>query len=115
MDLAMFLQWAGAVGLVLGVLNTAWTMVGKAAKPLNEKVTAVEGQITKYRGDLAAHDRRIQMLESEAKHAPTSDQVTDLRLTIERLDGHIRRLEESMSGLGHTVRSMDDFLRKEKS
>lgn len=115
MDLALFLQWAGAVGLVLGVLNTAWTMVGKAAKPLNEKVTSVEAQVTKYRSDLVDHDRRIQTLEGEAKHAPTGEQVTGLRITVERLDGHIKRLEESMTGLSHTVRRMDEFLRSERS
>lgn len=115
MDLALFLQWAGAVGLVLGVLNTAWTMVGKAAKPLNEKVTAIEAQVVKYRADLVDHDRRIQALEDAAKHTPTSDQITGLLLSIERLDGHIKRLDESTSGLTHTVRRMDDFLRREQA
>ncbi|MGB3317472.1 MAG: hypothetical protein WBA75_00405 [Sphingopyxis granuli] len=115
MDLALFLQWAGAVGLVLGVLNTAWTMVGKAAKPLNEKVTAVEGQLVKYRADLVDHDRRIQALEGEQRHVPTGEQVTGLRITVERLDGHIKRLEESMTGLSHTVRRMDEFLRRDQA
>jgi hypothetical protein len=115
MDLALFLQWAGAVGLVLGVLNTAWTMVGKAAKPLNEKVTAVEAQVVKYRADLVDHDRRIQGLEGEAKHTPTGEQVNDLRVSVERLDGHIKRLEESLNGLAHTVRRMDDFLRRDQA
>lgn len=115
MDLALFLQWAGAVGLVLGVLNTAWTMVGKAAKPLNEKVTAIEAQVVKYRADLVDHDRRIQGLEGEAKHTPTGEQVNDLRVSVERLDGHIKRLEESLNGLAHTVRRMDDFLRSERA
>lgn len=115
MDLQLFLQWAGAAGLVLGILNTVWTMIGKAAKPVNDKIEATDAKVDKYRSDLAAHDRRIQALEDDRKHAPTGEQVTNLRLTAERLDGHVKRLEESMSGLAHTVRSMDDFLRREKA
>lgn len=108
MDFDAFMRWAGAVALALTIINTAWIMAGRGAKPFTERQN-------KHSDDLKDHDRRIQALEGEAKHAPTGSQVTDLRLSVERLDGHVKRLEESMSGLTHTVRSMDAFLRSEKA
>lgn len=115
MDLALFTQWAGAIGLGLGIVNMAWNLAGRAAKPVADKLKAVDDRLNTYRTDLIDHDRRIQTLEGEARHAPTGEQVTGLRLSVERLDGHVKRLEESMNGLTHTVRRMDEFLRKERA
>lgn len=115
MDFDTLMRWGGLAALVLTIINTGWIIAGRAAKPVNDKITALDGKVDKYRTDLADHDRRIQKVENDQVHAPTGTQVTGLMLSVERLDGHVKRLDESMNGLTHTVRSMDAFLRSEKA
>lgn len=108
MDLDQLLKWGGAAGLFLSIINYIWIMAGRGAKPFSDR-------LDKHSVDLKEHDRRIQLLENEQRHTPTGEQVTNLRLTCERLDGHVKRLEEAMNGLGHTVRRIDEYLRSEKA
>ena len=112
MDLMLFTQWAGAIGLALGIINMAWNLAGRAAKPVADKLKGIDDRLNNYRVDLIAHDRRIQDVENELKHQPTSNQVTELRVTAERLDGHVKRLDETVNSLAHTVRRIDDYLRE---
>lgn len=114
MDLQLFTQWAGAVGLALGIVNMAWNMAGRAAKPVNEKLKALEEKLTGYRADLVDHDRRIQQVENEQKHQPTGREVTELRVAIERLDGHVKSLDKTFEPLARTVTRIDDYLRENK-
>lgn len=115
MDLALFTQWAGAAGLVLGIVNMFWNMAGRAAKPVNDKIAALDVKVEKYRGDLAGHDRRIQSLEGLVPHMPTAQQVHGLQVTVERLDVHLGGLEKAMEGFGRMVTRIDDYLRENKS
>ncbi|PAL20206.1 DUF2730 family protein [Sphingopyxis sp. GW247-27LB] len=108
MDLQLFTQWAGAVGLALGIINMAWNMLSRSTKGMTDR-------LEKHSTDLKDHDRRIQALEGEAKHAPTGEQVTELRLSIAQLDGHVKRLDGTLTGLATTVRRMDEYLRSEKA
>src|SRR3546814_7171424 len=96
MELSLFLQWAGAAGLVLGILNTIWTMIGRGTKPFNDRMD-------KHSADLKEHDRRIQAIEGKQEHSPTSKEVADLRVTVATLDTHVRGLNETIAGLGRTV------------
>lgn len=104
MDFDTFMRWAGAAALVLTIINTGWIMAGRGAKPFTDRQD-------KHSTDLKDHDRRIQLLESEQKHAPTGKEVTELRVAIERLDGHIRGFDS----LSRTVNRIDDYLRETKS
>lgn len=107
MDLGLFLQWAGAAGLILGIVNTMWTMVGRGTKPFSDRMD-------KHSGDLKDHDRRIQTLEGLVPHLPTSRQVQDLRVTVERLDVHLKALDKTIEAFGRTVLRIDDYLRENK-
>lgn len=107
MDLDLMLKWGGGIGLLLSILNTAWVMAGRAAKPVTDR-------LDKHSADLKDHDRRIQQLENDDKHQPTGEQVTELRITAERLDGHVKRLDATVERLNHTVRRIDDYLRDSK-
>lgn len=115
MDLQTFTQWAGAVGLVLGIVNMFWNMAGRAAKPVTEKLTALDTKLNQYRGDLVEHDRRIQKVEGEMVHVPSGKEVGDLRVAIERLDGHVKGLEKTFEPLARTVARIDDFLRENRA
>lgn len=107
MDLQLFTQWAGAIGLALGIINMAWNMLSRSTK-------GVMDRLEKHSTDLKEHDRRIQELETEAKHVPTGGEVSDLRVTTERLDVHVRSLDKTIEALTHTVRRIDDYLRESK-
>jgi predicted RNase H-like nuclease (RuvC/YqgF family) len=115
MDFDTLMRWGGLAALVLTIINTGWIIAGRAAKPVNDKITALDGKVDKYRSDLADHDRRIQKVENDQHHAPTGAQVTDLRLSIAQLDGHVKRLDSTLEGLTSTVRRMDEYLRSEKA
>jgi hypothetical protein len=108
MDLQLFLQWAGAAGLVIGIVNTVWGMLGKGVKPFQDR-------LDRHSKDLIGHDRRIQTLEGLVPHLPTSAQVTDLRVTVERLDTHLGNLDKTIDVFSRMVTRIDDFLRENKA
>ncbi len=117
-----FMRYAGAIALILSIVNVAWTLAGRAGKPVNDKITAVdakvvavEAKVEAYRAAQVTHDRRIQAVEGELKHMPTRNEVTELMLATTALRGNVDRLDEAIVGLTHTVRRMDDYLREERS
>ena len=105
MELKDLLMWLGVAGTLLGIANTAWIMFGRAAKPLTDK-------IAEYRKDLVDHDRRIQAVESELRHLPSRLDVSKLEITTTRLEGDLKTLNDQLGTLNHTVRRIDDYLRK---
>ncbi|ALJ14253.1 DUF2730 family protein [Sphingopyxis macrogoltabida] len=115
MDLALFTQWAGAIGLALGIINMAWNMAGRAAKPVTEKFKAQDDRLDKHSVDLKDHDRRIQTLEGLVPHLPTSSQVNELRVTVERIDTHLLNLDKTIELFTRMVTRIDDYLRENKA
>lgn len=103
MDFDTFMRWGGIIALVLTIINTGWIMAGRGAKPFTDRQN-------KHSDDLKDHDRRIQTLENEQRHAPTGKEVNELRVAIERLDGHVRTFEP----LARTVARIDDYLRENR-
>jgi tRNA threonylcarbamoyladenosine modification (KEOPS) complex Pcc1 subunit len=107
MDFDSFMRWAGAAALVLTIINTVWIMAGRGAKTFTDRQD-------KHSDDLKDHDRRIQALEGEQKHAPSGKEVHDLRVTAERLDVHVRALDKSIETLARQFTRIDDYLREAK-
>lgn len=106
MDFDTLVKWMGVVGGLLGIVNIAWTLVGKGSKGIVDK-------LEKNRVDLIDHDRRIQALESELKHIPSAAAFTDLRVAVTKLEGHLSRLDDAVGRVSATVRSIDNYLRDE--
>lgn len=62
---------------------------------------------------LADHDRRISRVENDLQHLPSKNEMHDLQLVIVRLEGTVGRLEEKVTGIGHTVGNLDNYMRTE--
>lgn len=108
MDLALFTQWAGAVGLALGIINMGWNMLSRSTKGITDRQE-------RHSNDLKEHDRRIQSLEGLVPHLPTSAQIADLRETVGRLDVHVSAVEKTIDVFSKMVTRIDDYLRENKS
>lgn len=108
MDLVLFTQWAGAVGLALGIINMAWNMLSRSTKGVTDR-------LEKHANDLKEHDRRIQAVEGLVPHLPTSSQVNEMRVTVERIDTHLLNLDKTIELFTRMVTRIDDYLRENKS
>jgi hypothetical protein len=83
----------------------------KVAAKLTALTAAIETQKDESRASLKGHDRRIQAVEDEMKHLPTSDEFAELQISVTRLDGKIERVDEMVTWVKSTVQSMDNYLR----
>lgn len=63
---------------------------------------------------LKHHDRRIQAVENEIKHLPTSDEFGVLQLSVTRVEGDMKRVEGTLDRVDHVVQRIDDYLRTNK-
>lgn len=61
---------------------------------------------------LADHDKRISRVEHDLQYLPSKNEMHDLQLVIVRLEGTVGRLEEKVTGIGHTVGNLDSYMRK---
>ncbi|WP_048648963.1 DUF2730 family protein [Nitratireductor soli] len=102
----LFIQtWSGPLASLLAVISIVYTWLTARSK-------ANEGKISGHEKKLTAHDRRIQGLEAEVKHLPRTEDVHDLRVSLEQVKGSLGRLEESHIGINRAVRRMEEFLMK---
>ncbi len=59
---------------------------------------------------LALHEARISAIETEIKHLPDKDDVTDLKIEITRLAGTVGRLDEATKGISRVVTRIDSYM-----
>lgn len=112
-------QWLGAVAFLVSIVNVVaiWILrPGKIAKERHEALkTSVDERFAASaeasRVALKEHDRRIQALESDQKHLPTTD---DLHGVKEALASLKAKVETEMESMGTTVRRIDDYLRSNR-
>lgn len=62
---------------------------------------------------LAEYDKRISRVEHDLEHLPSKNEMHELQLVIVRLEGTVGRLEEKVTGIGHTVGNLDSYMRTE--
>ena len=111
-------QWIALIALLVSIVNTVAVWVsrpGKLAKErhdaLKEWVDKTVDTLSKATSDsLKAHDRRIQAVEGDQKHMPTTDDFHELSKQVAGLEAS---LKAQVEGLSHTVRRIDDYLREE--
>lgn len=99
-------SWLGVISTALGIGAIFYTWLTARASA-NGKTLEGHGKT------LIDHDRRIQSVESELKHLPDKDTVTELKLAIAELKGTVGRLDEQLGSVGRTVHRIDDYLRKD--
>jgi len=99
-------NWAGLMALLISLGTTVYAWFTSKSRVNAEHLKAVDAK-------LAEHSARIAELESEMRHLPAKDDVTELKLSIVKLEGTVGRLDEALSGVSRTVQRIDGYLRKE--
>jgi peptidoglycan hydrolase CwlO-like protein len=106
MNSATLMGWLGGIAAMLTVINTIWILVNRGTAHFGDK-------LEKHDSKLADHDRRIQGVESDVKHLPAKSEINEVKLSMARMEGHIEKLEASVTTMERMVIRMDSFLREE--
>lgn len=109
------------ISLVLSFITLAGVIYGwftsgekQNAKDLTEHREKISDAFEAVGKSIDAHDRRIQAVESELKHLPDKDSVTELKLAMSKLEGTVGLLGESLGSVQRTVLRIDDWLRTDR-
>lgn len=101
-------DWAGVVASILASIGLFYTWL--TARSRNNAT-----KISEHERKLIQHDRRIQSAESDIKHRPDHDDITELRRDIAGLSERLGRVETSTAALERVARRIEDYLMKETS
>lgn len=107
MDIDTIRNWAGTLALLISAASVILVWVKSPGE-------AVARRLKEVSDSLKGHDRRIQAVEHEIKHLPTSDDFRKLQITVTKLEGDMKRIEEGVGLINHTVRRIDDYLRENR-
>lgn len=92
-------------------LNSPGRKLQTGLKELSDKVVAHNTATLEAQ---KGHDRRIQKVEDELKHLPTSGEFSELQIAVTRVEGDVKRIEETLGRTEHVVNRIDDYLRANK-
>lgn len=106
MDLQPLLPWIAASLSVIALLTQAKSFFSSGEK-------ALDNRLGKAEGTLIDHDRRVQKIENELEHLPSKEDVHELKLAIERLNGVVAKLGGDMQTISRTVDRIDNYLRED--
>lgn len=102
MDINPFLDWAGALALLLAVGTSIWTIMAGPSKSNAARIEAVARH-----SDLAevalgkrldAHDLRLGGLEQSLRTMPSKDHLHELHIGMEALKGALLELRAVVEG-----------------
>jgi peptidoglycan hydrolase CwlO-like protein len=105
MEFDLISKWGGLLALIISIITGIWTLISKSTKPFDDRLDAQDTSIKD-------HDRRIQAVESEIKHLPSSKDVSELTVLVTKLQGDLGVLDNSIKSLTRTVDRMDRALRE---
>lgn len=101
---------------VLGAGLSIWTWLQSPSKANADAIKAIVDTLNAHKDhvsdELAKHDRRIQSVEAEQKHAPRKEDVHELKVAIVELQGTVRSQNVQIEAMARTVANIDGYLRK---
>jgi len=104
MEFDLLSKWMGFIALVVSVITGIWTLISKSTKPFDDKFQEHDSELTD-------HDRRIQKVEDELAHLPSRTEVHDIKLLMAKLEGHVGKIEVTLTAaerkLDRIERSVD--------
>ena len=105
MDISDLKNWLGAIALIisLGGIVYAW---------LTSRSKDNSSRLDDHGKKLSDHEKRLTSVEHEQKHAPSKDDVMDLKLEISNLNGTVGRISENLKNMNNTVTRIDEYLMK---
>lgn len=107
MDIELINRWLGSVAFLVSIISVAGVWIGAPGRKVAESLDKVWEA-------LKGHDRRIQALENEIKHLPTSDEFAELQVTVTRVEGDVKHLSGTLDRVDHVVGRIDDYLRQNR-
>ncbi|WP_198174374.1 DUF2730 family protein [Mesorhizobium xinjiangense] len=99
--------WAGPIAAVISIATAIYTFLTASSK-------RNAAELEKSTQKLIDHDRRIQEIETEMRHVPSKEDISELKLQLANLAGEVGRLAESNGGVSRAVRRIEEYLLKEK-
>ncbi|MBN9333876.1 DUF2730 family protein [Devosia sp.] len=98
-------SWAGLLATLLGIGSIVYTWL-TARSAANSKT------LDAHTSKLTEHDRRIQAVEAEQKHAPRKEDVYELKVAIVELQGTVKAQNAQLAGVAQLVSNIDSYMRK---
>lgn len=113
------LQWMVAIAAAVFMLYMRSIFATK--KDADAKALKDAAEIAALTAKLSNAEGRLDRMHDRMTEAPTSKEINQLHVSIERLNGDVRVLNEKMSGsedlfarMEHQVSLLDSFLRDRK-
>ncbi len=103
MDLNLLMPWLGALALFISLGTSIHAFFTSGAKQIGAQLKTAEKT-------LIEHDRRIQTIESDLKHLPDAQDVTEMKLAMSELRGAMNVQAEVMGSVARTVQRLEGYL-----
>jgi cell fate (sporulation/competence/biofilm development) regulator YmcA (YheA/YmcA/DUF963 family) len=125
-DIETVRNWATTLSVIISAGSVIFIWLKTPGEKIKQSIAAVATKVDglkestaeaidelkeQCREDLKNHDRRIQSLEDEVKHLPTSEELAELQVTVTRVEGDVKRIEGTLDRVDHVVGRIDDYLR----
>ncbi|MDG3580401.1 DUF2730 family protein [Rhizobium sp. YJ-22] len=114
MDLAIIMPWITAALSIIAFLTAIKNLLGSPAKENADKIAKVEQRhderAAKVESKLIEHDRRIQSVENEMKHLPDREMAHRLELAVEKMNGRLDTMTETLKPIRETTDRMNELL-----
>ena len=102
-------EWLGIIAIIISVGATIYAWITARSQKNSTRLVGVQKKMVEY-------DRRIQSLESEFKHLPTHEQVSELRVAIAELTGVTNSTQATVSSTNNAVKRLEqNFLDYKKA
>lgn len=99
----------------IAILGHAKGFFSSGEKNLIERIAALDKssdeRTTKLESKLVEHDRRIQTVEGEIKHLPTREAQHQIEIGLEKINGRLDTLAESLKPIRANGEMLNDLLR----
>ncbi len=114
---AEYLLYVNTALASLALLGHLKGYFSSGEKTLAERLASIEKKMderqTKAETKLVEYDRRIQTVEGDIKHLPTRDAQHQLEISLEKINGRLDTVVESLKPIKHNGEMLGELLREQ--
>lgn len=114
---AEYLLYVNTALASLALLGHLKGYFSSGEKTLAERLSSIDKKMderqTKAEAKLVEYDRRIQTVEGEIKHLPTREAQHQLEISLEKINGRLDTLVESLKPIKHNGEMLGELLREQ--
>lgn len=100
----------GDVSQYLGLALAIIALLGHAKGYFSSGEKSLQDRVEKHDKKLMEHDRRIQSVETEMKHLPDREMAHRLELAVEKMNGRLDTMAETLKPIRETTDRMNELL-----